>query len=99
MALVFAATSAKGRQRFTNALAANQGLIVLFPNKGLGEVRYEGVVEVLSLNSALARYVQKEAIELWVDSHLIASTLITNTTHRLSFVWRYDGVPFEVHTT
>lgn len=96
---MFSGTSQAGRVRFNNALANGVGLIVLFPNEPLDLVRYKGVVEVLSLNTPLQRYVQKAAYPLWVDSWLIPSTIITNTTHRLSFVWRLTGVPFEVHTT
>lgn len=99
MALLFAGVSVKGRVRYNNPLANGQSYIVLFPSKPLGAVRYEGVWEVLSLNTPLNRYVQKSVIELWVDSHLIAATLITNTTHRFSAVWRYDDISFEVHTT
>lgn len=99
MALILASTSVVGRQRFTNALTQGQGIIVLFPQEPLAEVRYKGVVEVLSFNTPLQRYVQKTVYTLWVDSRLIPSTDISNGTHRLSFVWRLAGIPFEVHTT
>ena len=98
MALIFADTSTVGRVRYTNALTQNVGIIVLFPDEPLSEVKYKGVVEVLSLNTPLQRYVQKQAYPLWVDSWFIPSTIITNGTHRLSFVWRLAGLPFEVHT-
>lgn len=99
MALVFAGVSVKGRVRYNNPLTNGQSYIVLFPGKPQGAVRYEGVWEVLSLNSALGIYVQKSIIELWVDSHLIPSTAITNNTHRFSAVWRYSDISFELHTT
>lgn len=99
MALIFSGVSAAGRVRFTNALASGQGVIVWFPQEPLTDVRYKGVVEVLSLNTPLGIYVQKAAYPLWVDSWLIPNTIITNTSHRLSFVWRLTGIPFEVHTT
>lgn len=99
MALIFSGISAVGRVRFNNPLTANAGVIVLFPTVPLTEVRYKGGVEVLSLNTPLQRYVQKEFYPLWVDSVLIPSAAISNSTHRLSFVWRLAGIPFEVHTT
>lgn len=99
MALVLASTSVVGRQRFTNPLTQGQGLIVLFPQETLTEARYKGVVEVLSFNTPLQRYVQKTVYTLWVDSRLIPATDISNGTHRISFVWRLDGIPFELHTT
>lgn len=99
MALVFSGTSQKGRVRYSNPLTSGQSYIVLFPGRPLDLVRYEGVWEVLSLNTPLNIYVQKAVIELWVDSHLVASNLISNSTHRFSAVWRRDGISFEVHTT
>lgn len=99
MALVFSGVSAEGRVIYTNALASGVGLIMLFPDKPSTAVRREGTLEVLSLNTPLQEYVQKATIELWVRSHLVASTLITNNTHRLAVVWKYSGVNFQVHTT
>lgn len=99
MALVFSGVSVEGRVIYTNPLASGVGLIILFPDKASTFVRREGTLEVLSLNSALQEYVQKNTIELWVRSHLIASTLITNSTHRLAVVWRQSGVNFQIHTT
>lgn len=99
MPLVFSGVSVQGRVIYTNPLASGVGLIILFPDKASAFVRREGTLEVLSLNSALQEYVQKATIELWVRSHLIASTLISNNTHRLAIVWTRSGVNFQVHTT
>lgn len=99
MALVFAGISQKGRVRYNNPLTSGQSYIVLFPGRPLDLVRYEGVWEVLSLNTPLGIYVQKAVIELWVDSHLISSALISNSSHRFSAVWKRDGISFELHTT
>lgn len=99
MALIFQGTTEEGRVRFTNALASGVGIIIWFPDEPLDVVRYKGVVEVLSLNTPLQIYVQKAAYPLWVDSWLVPSSIISNNTHRLSFVWRLTGIPFQVHTT
>lgn len=99
MALIFQGTTEEGRVRFTDALASGVGIIVWFPDEPLSAVKYKGVVEVLSLNTPLQIYVQKAAYPLWVDSWLIPSAIISNNTHRLSFVWRLTGIPFQVHTT
>lgn len=99
MALVFSGVSVEGRVIYTNTLASGVGLIMLFPDKASTFVRREGTLEVLSLNTPLNEYVQKATIELWVRSHLVASTLITNNTHRLAVVWTRSGVNFQVHTT
>lgn len=98
MALVFAGVSAVGRDRLNQALVANQSYILLFPDKAITEVRYEGVWELLRFNTPLSRFVQVLVVPMWVDSHFIAGTNIPNTNHRMSWVWRYDGVPFELHT-
>lgn len=99
MALIFSGTSAIGRVRYNNALANGGSLIFLFPNEPLDVARFKGTLEVLSLNTPLNRYVQKQVFPLWVDSTLVPGTVISNATHRLSVVWRLDGLPFEVHTT
>lgn len=98
MALVFASTSAPGRQRWESNLVANQAYILLFPDKALSEVRYEGVWELLRFNTPLSRYVQVLVVPCWVDSHFIAGANIPNVNHRFSWVWRREGVDFEVHT-
>lgn len=99
MALVFSGVSVKGRVRYNNALTSGQSYILLLPGRPLDFVRYEGVWEVLSLNTPLGIYVQKQVYEIWVDSILIPNTIISNNTHRFSAVWRRDGISFQLHTT
>lgn len=99
MALVFAGVTTIGRVRYLNPLTQNQGYLVIFPGRPQAFVRYEGVWEVLSLNSALGVYAQKQVIPLWVDATLIPGSSITNATHRFSAVWTRSGVNFELHTT
>lgn len=98
MALVFSGTSAIGRQRLEQNLVANASYILLFPDKELDEVRFEGTWELLRFNTPLATYVQVLTVPLWVDAHFIAGANIPNVNHRMSWVWRYNGVPFELHT-
>jgi len=98
MALVFSGTSTIGRSRLEQALVANAGYILRFPSKDVTDVRYEGVWELLRFNTPLATYVQVLVVPMWVDAHFIAGSNIPNTNHRMSWVWRYDGVPFELHT-
>lgn len=99
MALVFQGTSVKGRVVYTNALTQGTGYIILFPSKAANAVRFEGTLEVLSLNTPLQEYVQKFSQDLWVRSHLIAGSNITNATHRFAVVWRYSDISFQIHTT
>lgn len=99
MALIFSGVSTIGRFRLNQNLLVNTSYILLFPSKPLDFVRYEGVWELLRLNTPLNRFVRIVEVPMWVDSHLIAGTNIPNVNHRFSWVFRFDGVPFELHTT
>ena len=98
MALVTSGVSATGRERFNANLVANQSYILRFPEKSVEDVRYEGVWELLRFNTPLASFVQVLAVPMWVDYHFIAGTNVTSVNHRFSWVWRRNGVVWELHT-